>query len=154
MSNPLRTPEDYELLLYALTEQFALVRRSTATFVRRGAFLARVTGELHFDHDIRLVIRERIVYHRLPATIDEYGYEVWRGDDKLYWYDSQPHPNEPVLQITHPHPKHIPPDIKHNRVPAPDLSFGRPNLPALIREIEVLSQQIEEQSKSTQTPST
>ena len=138
MSNPLRTPEDYELFLYTLTEQFASVRRSTVTFVRRGASLARVTGELRFDRDIRLVIRERIVYHRLPATIDEYGYEVWRGDEKLYWYDSQPHPNDPALRITHPHHKHTPPDIKRNRVPAPDLSFSQPNLPALIREIEVL----------------
>lgn len=138
MSNPLRTPEDYELFLYTLTEQFASVRRSTVTFVRRGASLARVTGELHFDRDIRLVIRERIIYHRLPATIDEYGYEVWRGDEKLYWYDSQPHPNDPALQITHPHHKHIPPNIKRNRIPAPDLSFSQPNLPALIREIEVL----------------
>jgi hypothetical protein len=30
------------------------------------------------------------------------------------------------------------PDIKHHRVPAPELSFSRPNLPALIREIEQL----------------
>ncbi len=37
---------------------------------------------------------------------------------------------------THPHHKHIPPDIKHNRVPAPGLSFTQPNLPFLIEEIE------------------
>lgn len=35
--------------------------------------------------------------------------------------------------------KHIPPDIKHHRVPAPDLSFTRLNLPALITEIEALA---------------
>jgi hypothetical protein len=28
------------------------------------------------------------------------------------------------------------PDIKHHRVPAPELSFTRPNLPFLIEEIE------------------
>jgi len=32
--------------------------------------------------------------------------------------------------------KHVPPDIKHHRVPAPELSFTRPNLPVLIAEIE------------------
>ena len=32
--------------------------------------------------------------------------------------------------------KHIPPDIKHHRVPAPGLSFASPNLPFLITEIE------------------
>ncbi len=35
-----------------------------------------------------------------------------------------------------PHHKHIPPDIKHHRIPAPGLSFQQPNLPFLIEEIE------------------
>ena len=39
---------------------------------------------------------------------------------------------------TLPHHKHILPDIKHHRIPAPDMSFTHPNLPALIREIEEL----------------
>jgi hypothetical protein len=129
MNNPLRTPEDYELFLYTLTERFPTVRRSTVTFVRRGASLARVAGELYFDNEIRLLIRERLVYDRLPAVIDSYGYEVWRGDEKLYWYDSQPHPGEPLLQSTHPHHKHLPPDLKHNRVPAPEMSFTQPTYP-------------------------
>lgn len=138
MNNPLRTIEDYELFLYTLTEQFSSVRHSTMTLVRMGASLARVSGELYFDQDIRFVARERILYHRLPAVIDWYGYEVWRGQEKLYWYDSQPHSNDPTLQSTHPHHKHIPPDIKHNRFPAPEMSFNKPNLPVLIREIEAI----------------
>ncbi len=48
MSESFRTPEDYELLLYTLTEQFPAVRRSTVTFIRRGTSLARVAGELHW----------------------------------------------------------------------------------------------------------
>jgi hypothetical protein len=47
-----------------------------------------------------------------------------------------PHPTDPTLASTHPHHKHIPPDIKHHRIPAPDLSFTVPNLPLLIHEIE------------------
>ena len=73
--NPLRTAEDYELFVYTLSDQFPAVRRSTVAFIRRGASLARVVGDLYFDHEIRLVVRERILYHRLPAVIDEYGYE-------------------------------------------------------------------------------
>lgn len=138
MNNPLRTPEDYELFLYTLTQQFLSVRRSTVTFVRRGASLARIAGELYFDNDIRLIVRERILYDRLPLTIDGYGYEVWRGDEKLYWYDSQPHPDDPLLQSTHPHHKHLLPDLRHNRIPTPELSFSQPNLPVLIQEIESL----------------
>jgi len=143
MSNPLRTPKDYELFLYTLTEQFPSVRHSNVTFVRLGATLARVSGELYFDQGIRLVVRERILYHRLPAVIDWYGYEVWKGEEKLYWYDSQPHPNDPTIQRMHPHHKHIPPDMKHNRIPAPEMSFSQPNLPVLIREIENLVKKTE-----------
>ena len=146
MNNPLRTPEDYELFLYSIPEHFSSVRRSTLTFVRRGTSLARVAGELYFDHAIRVIVRERLVYARLPVVMDWYGYEVWRGEEKLYWYDPQPHPNDPGLQSTHPHHKHMPPNIKHNRVPAPNMSFTEPNLPAIIQEIEGLIAKVEEKT--------
>ena len=141
MSEHFRTPEDYELFLYTLADRFSSVRRSTMTLVRRGTSLARVAGEIFFDQSTRLVVRERIIYDRLPITVDWYGYEVWRHEEKLYWYDSQPHPDDPLLQSTHPHHKHIPPDIKHNRIPAPEMSFAQPNLLKLIPEIESLLQQ-------------
>jgi hypothetical protein len=69
--------------------------------------------------------------------IQRYSYEVYRDDEKLYWYDPFPHPHIPELAGTHPHHKHIQPDVKHHRIPAPDISFAQPNLPFLIREIEV-----------------
>ena len=58
------------------------------------------------------------------------------GGEKLYWYDPQPHSNDPTLTSTAPHHKHVPPDIKHHRIPAPGLSFDRANLPLLIEEVE------------------
>lgn len=144
MSNPLRTPEDYELFLYTLPEDFESVLSSTLVFIRRGASLARVEGDVLFDREIRLVVRERLLMNRLPMVIDSCGYEVWQGSDKLYWYDSQPHPDDPKLQSTHPHHKHVPPNIKHNRIPAPEIDFVRPNLPALIQEIEKLLEESDE----------
>lgn len=138
MNNPLRSDTDYELFIYSIVESFPLIERSTLTFARQGATLARIVGELYCAGDYRIVVRERIVYDKLPAEIDWYGYEVWRGLEKLYWYDSQPHPNEPKLQSTHPHHKHVPPDIKHNRVPAPEMSFVKPNLPAIVAEVEAM----------------
>ena len=33
---------------------------------------------------------------------------------------------------------HVPPEMKHHRIPAPGLSFTEPNLPFLIKEIEKL----------------
>ena len=68
MNNPLRTVEDYELFLYTLAEQFPVMRRSTVTLVRIGATLARVAGEVHFDHGLRLVIRERLLLDRRPPS--------------------------------------------------------------------------------------
>jgi len=152
MSNPFRSPEDYELFLYTLPERFSSIRRSTLTFVRRGHSLARVAGELFFDHEVRIVILERIVFDRLPLIIDTYGYEVWQGDEKMYWYDPQPHPNEPSLQSTHPHHKHVPPDIKHNRIPAPGLSFSTPNLLLLIDEVETILAAIPTRPSTSQSP--
>jgi hypothetical protein len=139
MTDPFRTSEDYEHFLYTLAERFLSIRQITVTLVRRGHSLARVSGEVHFDGGFRLVVLERLVFDRLPLHIEGYGYEVWRGDEKLYWYDSQPHPQDPSLQSTHPHHKHVPPDIKHHRIPAPGMSFTQPNLPLLIQELESLA---------------
>ncbi|MDP2644305.1 MAG: DUF6516 family protein [Desulfobacterales bacterium] len=142
MKNPLRSPEEYELFVYTLAEQFPSILHSTITFVRRGKSLARVAGELIFDQEIRLIVRERILFDRLPGIIDWYGYEIWRGQEKLYWYDSQPHPHQPDLQSTYPHHKHVPPNVKHNRIPAMT-TFTRPNFDFLIREIEAMLKKTE-----------
>ena len=61
MSNPLRTPADYEFFVYALQELFPTIRRSTVRLVWRGASLARIAGEFHFDQNVRFVVREHIV---------------------------------------------------------------------------------------------
>ncbi len=138
MKNPLHTIEDYELFLYTLTEAFEVIKHSTVVLIRRGVSLAKSTGEIQFDKGFRLVVRERLLFNRQPAVIDWYGYEVWKDDKKLYWYDSQPHPDDETLYSSHPHHKHIPPNIKRNRILAPQMSFTQPNLPELIYEIEAL----------------
>lgn len=135
MNNPLRTPEDYELFIYSLIDQFPQLKQSTLTFIRVGASMARVSGELFFEQGYRLAVRERLIFDRLPIVLDSYSYEIWRAAEKLAWYDPQPHPEDQILQSTYPHHKHTPPDIKHHRIPAPGLSFSQPNLPQLIEEI-------------------
>lgn len=93
-------------------------------------------GEVQFANHLRLRMREELDFD--DRLITSYGYEVYRGTEKLYWYDDFPHPNDPTLAVTHPHHKHVPPDIKHNRIPAPGLSYQEPNLLHLITEIEGL----------------
>jgi Family of unknown function (DUF6516) len=135
MSDPFRTAQDYESFLYTLREQFPIIRGSTVVLVRRGAGLGRVTGERQFEHGFRLVVRERLLLDREPLSIDGSAYEAWRDQERLFWYDPQPHTDEPALRSSFPHHKRVPPDIKHHRVPAPQLSFMHPNLPGLIAEI-------------------
>ncbi len=114
--NPFLSLADYERYIYTLPQQHNTIRRSTLGVVLRGATVAVLRGELEFQTGTRLVIRETVTFVAGNGEIRDYGYEVWKGDMLLYWYDSQPHPHDLSLASTHPHHKHIPPDIKHNRV--------------------------------------
>ncbi len=134
--NPFQSLSEYETFVYTLPQQFASILRSTLIVARRGRLLAELSGELAFADGRRLVVYERLTWDVGPLVIEGYSYEAWRGGEKLYWYDSQPHPNDPMLASTDPHHKHVPPDIRHHRLPAPDLGFAAPNLPFLIHEIE------------------
>ena len=136
--SPFRSLPDYERYVYTIARHFPSVRRSTLLIARRGARTAVLQGEILFDADYRLVVKERLSCDTGTVTIVSYGYELWRGTDKVAWYDSQPHPGDVSLAGTDPHHKHVPPDIKHHRVPAPGISFTQPNLPGLIREVEQL----------------
>ena len=112
------------------------VRHSTVAVWSDSRYTGIAEGEVVFENGIRLRLREEIDFD--AEVIASYGYEVCRGSERLYWYDDFPHPGDPTLAATLPHHKHVPPDIKHNRVAAHEMSFTRPNLPALIREIDAL----------------
>ncbi|MFZ1756535.1 MAG: DUF6516 family protein [Caldilineaceae bacterium] len=135
--NPFPSLAEYERFIYTLQSRYPSVSRSSLTVVRRGARSAALTGDLEVG-GYRLVVREKLSFAEPAGQIISYGYEVWRDTEKLYWYDSQTHLDIPELASTHPHHKHVPPDIKHNRIPAPGITFDQPNLPFLIREIERL----------------
>jgi len=134
--SPFRSLRDYETFVYTLPQQFPHIVSSTLTVIRRGKYLAEVMGELFLPAEIRLSVYEHLTWDTGTIVIEGYSYEVWRGGEKLYWYDSQPHPDDVILAATDPHHKHIPPDIKHHRVAAPGLSLMQPNLPFLIEEIK------------------
>ncbi|MEW6368719.1 MAG: DUF6516 family protein [Acidobacteriota bacterium] len=134
--NPFQSLSDYERFIYTLQRRFPRILRSTLTLIRRGRLLAELSGEIMFDNGRRLLIYERLSWETGPLQIEGYSREVWHGGQISYWYDSQPHPNDPLLAGTAPHHKHVPPDIKHHRVPAPALTLTAPNLPFLIEEIE------------------
>ena len=124
----------YSRFVYTISDRFPSVKRSTLVLKPMGVAVGELEGKVDFESDIALRVYEVINF--AAATLTYYSYTVYRGGEKLYWYDPQPHPDDPMLASTHPHHKHVSPDIKHNRIPAPGLTFDQPNLPFLIREIE------------------
>lgn len=133
-----RSIRDYESFVYAIRQFFPSVTSSNLLIAHRGRRTGILRGQLVFEDGYRLVIQERLSFDHVTVTIESYGYEIWHHSEKVAWYDSQPHPNIPELSENHPHHKHIPPNIKRNRIPAPHISFTQPNLPILIQEIEAL----------------
>lgn len=136
-SNALQSLDEYSRLVAELFDR-PTVERSTVTVWSISKYTGVAEGEVFLAGGYRLRIREEIDFD--AGIITAYGYEAYRGDERLYWYDDFPHPNDPALASTHPHHKHVPPDIKHNRIPASEMSFSQPNLPVLIREVEDLIQ--------------
>lgn len=135
MSDPLRSLSEYS---HHIAESLSQpnVKSSTVAVWSDSPYTGVAEGEVVFANGLRLRMREEVDFD--AGIIISYGYEVYRGEERLYWYDDFPHPNDPTLALTFPHHKHIPPDIKHHRIPATEMSYNRPNLPAIINEIEEL----------------
>jgi hypothetical protein len=112
------------------------VSRSTVAVWSDSPCTGIAEGEVFRSNGVRLRLREELDFD--ARLITAYGYVAYRGEDRLFWYDDFPHPNDSALAATFPHHKHVPPDIRHHRIPAPAMSFTRPNLPALLEEAEAL----------------
>ncbi len=125
--------EEYCRLVASLPEQFPCIRSSTLAVYTIGPFIAEVEGQLTFDAGYVLKVWELL--DLAHGVLRSYSYELDHAGERVWWYDPTEHPGDTTLRSTYPHHKHVPPDIKHHRIPAPDLSFTRPNLPMLIAEI-------------------
>ncbi len=112
------------------------VLRSTLVVWSDSPHTGMAEGEIYFSNGFRLRMREELDF--AAGLITSYGYEIYHNEQRLYWYDDFPHPDDSTLESTFPHHKHLPPDIKRHRIPAPEISFARPNLDVLLREIEAL----------------
>jgi hypothetical protein len=126
--------EAYSRFVYVLLDNAAIVRRHTVKLYTDSVTTGVVEGRVEFEGDLALSVFERLDFER--GRILFYSYEIYRGDELLTWYDPQPHPDDPALASTHPHHKHVLPDIKHHRIPASGISFSEPNLPAILNEVE------------------
>ena len=131
---PIPSLHAYGEIIYTLPERYPSIQSSTLVLAPIGPTLAKLEGQLAFRSDVNLDVWELLDFD--AGRILNYSYEVYRADEKVLWFDPFEHPNDPALASTFPHHKHIPPDIKRHRAPAPGISFDAPNLPRLIEEIE------------------
>ena len=119
--------QTYGALIYTLQERYPSIRHSTLVLATIGKTLAQLEGQVIFEHEVVLDVWELIDFE--AGRIRSYSYEIYNADEKIAWYDPFEHPHIPALASTYPHHKHVLPDIKHNRIPAPGISFAQPNLP-------------------------
>ena len=131
--NPLRSLATYSDFVARLLSGSS-VERSSVSVWSASPYTGVAEGEVWFRNGLRLRMREELDFD--DGLITAYGYEVYRGQEKLYWYDDFPQPHDTFLASTHPHHKHVPPNIKRNRIPAPGFSYTQPNLPQIVAEIE------------------
>jgi hypothetical protein len=116
-ANPLKSLSDYSRFVTELLSQ-PNVQSSPVAVWSDSPYTSVAEGEVFFTNGLRLRMREEVDLD--AGLIISYGYEVYQGEERLYWYDDFPHPNDRTLASTMPHHKHIPPDIKHHRIPAPN----------------------------------
>jgi hypothetical protein len=130
----LKSYGEYARLIFSLLADRGTVESHTLAVYTVSQTVGITRGQINFRSGHRLRVFEHVDFaaHRIL----KYFYEVTYEGESLWWYDPMPHPDVPELQSTHPHHKHIPPDIKHHRIPAPEMSFTAPNLPHLIEEVE------------------
>ncbi|MBI1800145.1 MAG: hypothetical protein HY259_05500 [Chloroflexi bacterium] len=130
---PFPTRVEYERLVYHLPETYPdVIAASTLRFYSTSALTGKLEGVVQFVNGLQLRMKE-VIDFRLGRIVD-YSYTVLRGEERVRWYDPQPHPELGDLAATFPHHRHEPPDLKHNRRPAPGISFLAPNLPVLITD--------------------
>jgi hypothetical protein len=133
--HPLKSLNDYSSFVVAWLDRPAVLH-STVIVWSTSPYTGVAEGEVFFILDVRLRIRQELDFD--AGLITAYGYELYRHGELLWRYDDFPHPQDRTLASTFPHHKHVPPDIKHHRVPAAGISFSHPNLPLLVEEIERL----------------
>lgn len=159
MLEPLSSPAAYQKFVYALPRRYPSIQRSTLVYIPSGNLFGRLDGMVVFTQNVMLCVTEILNFEM--QAIASYGYEVSRSPTSIPMLTTFPLLLNSARRVRrsktnstgtipfptrifrlwqpHPHHKHIHPDIKHNRIPASNISFTRPNLPILIEEIESLT---------------
>lgn len=90
---PLKSLADYSRFVAELLNRPA-VKHSTVVVWSDSPFTGIAEGEVVFTNGLRLRMREEVDF--AAGLIVSYGYEVYRADERLYWYDDFPHPHDKI----------------------------------------------------------
>jgi hypothetical protein len=131
------TKSDYEQLIYTLPQTYPEIVSSSLRLYTISRGTALVKGSIYFRNGIELRINESLDF--VAGQISDYSYTAFQSNECIRWYDPQSHPEIPDLASTFPHHYHTQPNIKHNRQPAPGITFTSPNFATLIADIAILA---------------
>ncbi len=90
--NPLQSLANYSHFVAQLFD-CATVKRSTVVVWSESSYTGTAEGEVFFSNGIRLRMREELDFD--TSLITAYGYEIYQGSERLYWYDDFPNPQCP-----------------------------------------------------------
>ena len=89
---------EYERLLYTLPQSYPEVKSSSLHFFTTSGSTGLVRGSVWFHNGLELRVQELMDFS--DGEILSYSYAVFRGEERIRWYDPQPHPEAPELAST------------------------------------------------------
>ena len=95
-NNPLKSLTSYSHYLTEMLHRPG-VDRSTVVVWSESRYTGVAEGEVFFSNGIRFRLREELDFD--AGLITAYGYEVYRGTERLYWYDDFPHPQRSSIGL-------------------------------------------------------
>ena len=132
--NPLASLSDDSRFVAELMNRASIVR-STVIVWSDSPFTGNAEGEVFFSNGIRLRMREELDFD--AALIASYGYEIYRGVERLFGMTISPIPRS-FAGLDFSASQARPAGHSSPPRPAPAMRFNRPKLPGLIEEIESL----------------
>ena len=100
--NPPSSVADYSHFIAEIVIR-TTIDRSTVIVWSDSPYTGIAEGEIFVLNGFRRRLREELDFD--TNLIASYGYEVYRGEERLFWYDDFPHPELPGLASTFPHHK-------------------------------------------------
>ena len=92
---------DYERFVYSLTDGHPEILSSTLRLYSNSTTIGFIRGTIWFHNGLELRVFEYLDFS--DGELLDYSYTIFRGEERVRWYDPQPHPENPELAAKFPH---------------------------------------------------